>query len=81
MDYMREITIKVSCHYEVEITADVKDSVYDELYDVLNKHHGRVGFGSVDNQKALKWLLANVSDDDSTELWYDIEDITDEEGD
>ena len=73
---MKTITLQVSCKYDVEITHEVSDEVYEQLYDIYD-NDGTISDGEIRDDKAMDWLADNVNESDAFNWEYEIHDIND----
>ena len=74
---MKTITISVTCKYDVEITREVSDEVYDQLMGIIDNGCS-IDDGS--HNKAMAWLADNVNESDALNWEYEINDFNDGEG-
>ncbi|MDE6410037.1 MAG: hypothetical protein K2K81_07330 [Muribaculaceae bacterium] len=71
---MKTITINVTCKYDVEITREVSDEVYDQLCDIYD-NGGSISDGEIRDGKAMDWLADNVNEKDALNWEYEINDF------
>lgn len=76
---MKTITLQVTCKYDVEITRDVSDEVYEQLCDIYD-NGGTISDGEIrdDKAKAMDWLADNVNECDALNWEYEIYDFNEE---
>lgn len=75
---MKTITLNVTCKYDVEITRDVPDDVYEQLCDVYD-NGGSISDGELRDDKAMDWLANNVNERDALNWEYEINDFNEDE--
>lgn len=75
---MKTITINVTCKYDVEITREVSDEVYDQLCDIYD-NGGSISDSEIRDGKAMDWLADNVKESDALNWEYEIYDFNDGE--
>jgi hypothetical protein len=75
---MKTITLQVSCKYDVEITREVSDEVYEQLCDIYD-NGGTISDGEIRDDKAMDWLANNVNESDALNWEYEIYDFNDGE--
>ena len=75
---MKTITINVTCKYDVEITREVSDEVYDQLCDIYD-NGGSISDSEIRDSKAMDWLADNVDERDALNWEYEISDFNDGE--
>lgn len=61
---MKTITLQVSCKYDVEITREVSDEVYEQLCDIYD-NRDTVSDSELYKSNAANWLADNVSERDA----------------
>lgn len=74
---MKTITINVTCSYDVEITTDVPDDVYDQLCDIYD-NNGTISDSDMDNGKAMDWLADNINESDAINWEYKLNDFNED---
>lgn len=74
---MKTITINVTCSYDVEITTDVPDDVYDQLCDIYD-NGGTISDSDMDNSKAMDWLADNINESDALNWEYKLNDFNED---
>lgn len=74
---MKTITLNVTCKYDVELTCDVPDRVYEQLCDIYD-NGGTVSDSELYKGDAANWLADNVSERDALNWEYEINDINEE---
>lgn len=79
---MKTITIQVTCKYDVEITREVSDEIYEQLCDIYD-NRGTISSGEIrdDKAKAMDWLADNVNESDGLNWEYEIYDFNEEDND
>ena len=75
---MKTITINVTCKYDVEITSEVSDEVYEQLCDIYD-NGGSISDCDMENSRAMDWLADNVNERDALNWEYEIDDFNDGE--
>lgn len=75
---MKTITLNVTCKYDVEITRDVPDDVYEQLCDVYD-NGGSISDGELRDGNAMDWLADNVNERDALNWEYEINDFNEDE--
>lgn len=73
---MKTITLQVTYKYDVEITREVSDEVYEQLCDIYD-NGGTISSGEIrdDKAKAMDWLADNVNESNALNWEYEIYDI------
>lgn len=74
---MKTITINVTCSYDVEITTDVPDDVYDQLCNIYD-NGGSISDSDMDNSKAMDWLADNINESDALNWEYKLNDFNED---
>lgn len=74
---MKTITLQVSCKYDVEITREVSDEVYEQLCDIYD-NRGTVSDNELYKSNATNWLADNVCERDALNWEYEINDINED---
>lgn len=74
---MKTITINVTCSYDVEITTDVPDDVYDQLCGIYD-NGGAISDSDMDNSKAMDWLADNINESDALNWEYKLNDFNED---
>lgn len=69
---MKTITINVTCTYDVEITKEVSDEVYDQLCDILDDSR-YINDSGTTNDEAWEFLSNNVNESDAQNIEYRID--------
>ena len=75
---MKKITLNVTCKYDVEITREVPDEVYEQLCDIYD-NGGSISDCEIRDGKAMDFLADNVSERDAFNWEYEINDFNNEE--
>lgn len=75
---MKTITLNVTCKYDVEITRDVPDDVYEQLCDIYD-NGGSISDGELRDGNAMDWLADNVNERDALNWEYEINDFNEDE--
>lgn len=75
---MKTITIQVTCKYDVEITREVSDEIYEQLCDIYD-NGGTISSGEIREDKAMDWLADNVNESDALNWEYEIYDFNEED--
>ena len=74
---MKTITLNVTCSYDVEITTDVPDDVYDQLCDIYD-NGGSISDSDMENGKAMDWLANNINESDALNWEYKLNDFNED---
>ncbi len=74
---MKTITLNVTCKYDVELTCDVPDRVYEQLCDIYD-NGGTISDSETFYNNASNWLSDNVCERDALNWEYEINDINED---
>lgn len=73
----KNITIRVTCTYDVWLEREVSEEVYNQLCDLYDNHNGEISDGELHHSKALDWLGSNISESDALNWSYNIDELED----
>ncbi|MCM1333374.1 MAG: hypothetical protein NC248_12290 [Bacteroides sp.] len=71
----KNITIRVTCTYDVWLEREVSEEVYNQLCDIYDNHNGEISDGELHNHEALDWLGCNISEADALNWKYEIDEM------
>lgn len=71
----KNITIRVTCTYDVWIEREVSEEVYNQLCDLYDNHNGKISDGEIHHPEALDWLGCNISEADALNWEYEIDEM------
>ncbi len=76
---MKKITISVTCSYDVEISKEVSDEVYEQLCDIYDNHRREITDEDMHNLNAWEWFEENIKQSDYFNCKYEIYSLDDDE--
>ncbi len=76
---MKKITISVTCSFDVEITKEVTDEVYEQLCDIYDNHRREITDEDMHNLNAWEWFEENIKQSDYFNCKYEIFSLDEDE--